>query len=240
MSVFRKYVADTDPSAESQMALQVRDFLQQRHTAYVPDVLNVDAARGFIDFEEIHNAVPLAECVHDTDKRGIAFKLAASFLADFHTNFSAPEIVRSKVLDGLNDSPQSFLHGDFTVDNVLYRLDQGDIAVVDWSTAPWVHEAANFGPTYWDVCWMVLSIFALHPFKLGGAGRREAARLFLESYCSASPSAEVEPICRYAEAIGDWASSAMDVHLRLSRPVMKYGILQFRKFFREFGYDTGN
>ena len=240
MSIFRKYVPDIDPSVESQMALRVRDFLQQRQTAYVPDVLHVDEAGGFIDFEEIHNALPLARCIHESDKLEEAFRLAARFLADFHANFSSPTAIRSRVLDGLGDSPESFLHGDFTVDNVLYRLEERDIAVVDWSTAPWVEEAANFGPAHWDVCWMVLSIFALHPFRLGMARRRAAARVFMESYCVASPSLSVAGIRRYADAVGDWAANAINVQLRLSRPVMKYGVLQFRKFFREFDYETGN
>lgn len=55
--------------------------------------------------------------------------------------------------------PISRIHGDFTLNNVLYNPDSDSIAIIDWSMSRYFEFVSSVGPIYWDLSYFLSSLF---------------------------------------------------------------------------------
>lgn len=201
---------------------------------YSPRVLAADSASGTAEFEWIPNAPPISRLIAGGCEPDALFRRVAQALCDIHDGLHADERRTSNRLERIaSESPRGFIHGDFTIDNVLRRDATGGIVVVDWSLAPWLDEAANYGPLLWDVTWMVQSILMLHPFRIPTARRFRAAHGFVSHYVAHNAhGVSGVAVAQFAREVADLTEALIDEKLRLTRPLMKIGINRMRRFYR--------
>jgi hypothetical protein len=86
--------------------------------------------------------------------------------------------------DRFKDTPV-FLHGDFTLNNLLYKMQTDEIVIIDWNTSPIFPFSANYGPRYWDLSFFISSLFysSFSTFFSYGL-RKKLALEFLNGYSS--------------------------------------------------------
>lgn len=233
-SVFRKTGDPAQLRREIETASAAALVANEAGFFRVPQVLDADVGSGWVDFERIEGAVPLSALKTWNDRSEFAFRCAADSLHRIHANLVLPERIRSDRLDSIEArSPEAFMHGDYTIDNVMLETPATRIAIVDWSAAPWLSADANFGPVLWDVAWMAQSICMLHPLSIGAKMRRAATECFVERYLDGgNDSVDAGRIAEYGLAVAELTDRFITDRLRLSRPLMRRGVARFRRFCR--------
>lgn len=52
-----------------------------------------------------------------------------------------------------------YIHGDFTMRNILYIKEVEKLFIIDWNTSPIFDFSANYGPRYWDLSFFISSFY---------------------------------------------------------------------------------
>lgn len=76
-----------------------------------------------------------------------------------------------------------YIHGDFTMRNILYIEEIEKLFIIDWNTSPIFDFSANYGPRYWDLSFFISSfyLFSFTTF-LSFKSKRELIAAFLSAY----------------------------------------------------------
>lgn len=184
---------------------QIEHEIEMNRLAYksssefkVPEVLKVDLDKGELEFELIKNARTIREVFIEKSKLG-AFRTNAPLLTELFVRLgkSLATIHRFDPNDDritVRRFPDSFfsdsfktrevvLHGDFTLSNTLFDEETNDLIVLDWNISTFFNFSANYGPAYWDVSYLICSLFFASPATLFSYKMRETLALkFLSGY----------------------------------------------------------
>ena len=109
----------------------------------VPSVIESNPESGLIVFERISGADTLRVVLPRIEVPEILVERAAEILARIH---------------GASVGGSVFIHGDFTIENLLYEEKQDRMTVIDWSTPAWLgaHEARESSH---DIAMFLMSLF---------------------------------------------------------------------------------
>ena len=177
-----------------------------------PSVLATDRAAGRIEFEQLHDLVPLWRFLQRQEAdRAIASQVGEA-LAAIHEELALPESLRVPLprewCCGQTDSPV-WLHADFNAMNVCVCARTNRLVITDWAASDLCGGRATVGPWCFDVAWFATSVL-FRRFR-GFQHVRDAhqfAQQFVESYCAAR-----EP----AVTVGEWRRYMSDVSDELVR-----------------------
>ena len=240
--VFRKFGTAAEVRREAAASRAAGEVAAREQSFYVPRVIDAQPDAGRIDFERIPDARRLSDFRTFSAGASQAFDAAAAALVAIHSNLELPERRESDALSAIApDARRTFLHGDFTIDNVLAPAAGSGVVIVDWSPARWLDDDFTYGPSLWDVCWMLLSIFMLHPLAPYVNFRARAAAHFERCYRTHAEAAGIavspRAIAEYGLGVAELASRLIDARLNRSGPLMRIGVARYRRFCR--GYIEG-
>lgn len=92
---------------------------------------------------------------------------------------------------------KSFVHGDFTVHNLL--IEDKDIILIDWSSSRWIPQQFNYASIHWDFIWFIQGIFLISSSnKFQRKKKNKIARILVDNYVSGKKSGELLEIAKYA------------------------------------------
>lgn len=133
----------------------------------VPRVITSNTEEGIIVFERIKDADTLRRLLPGVADPEELVARTADILARIH----------DESIDG-----RSFVHGDFTIENVLYSESQGELAVIDWSAPRWFSSTGEVRPEH-DVAMFLISLFNRPVFYSKRIRKvQDLGRHFLASY----------------------------------------------------------
>jgi aminoglycoside phosphotransferase (APT) family kinase protein len=143
--------------------------------------------------------IALREC-HDRQK--LVSHVGRS-LAVIHDQLRLPETLAVPLSEmwQLVGAKKAVLHGDFGIANIQVDVEDGCLAILDWSVAPWLGTHGTIGPREFDLAWFIRSLFfAPHRWDLHNRHAAGDAEVFLEGYFSQTDySQDVETILNYVK-----------------------------------------
>jgi len=133
----------------------------------VPRILSYQAADGVIEFEFIADGVTLKEALIASQTPPDTLNILGNALAAIHSTPLKADIAEitlpwKTISDRKN---YVFLHGDFQVENILFRPDKQTNVFVDWSAPFWLGGSGNAGPADVDLGVFILSLFVGRLFR---------------------------------------------------------------------------
>jgi len=175
---------------ELRTTIEARKLALQRDNFYVPKVLDLDSSNLSITFEYIPNLSPIISLVSDPSNRELIFQIMSQIgeiLNVIHSNLTVPGTTKPIPINIPCKSKEAFLHGDYNLMNIQFDVIRKRLVVLDWSLTPIVYPPGNWGPIFWDISWMLNSIFSSPPLiKNDFSFRSQLAKLFLQSYSNSS------------------------------------------------------
>jgi len=161
--------------------------LSCRHKIFrTPKLIFYDPNKNIIEFELIDNIAALKSLLPQNNNLSNLLAKAAESLAIIHDELKLDHKDSVHVPDEISSNSGSDvpIHGDFSLRNVQYVLTTNQLVIIDWSFAPRFQVLANFGPRYFDVAFMINSLFSSPPYSLfsRGADRAELAHIFINRY----------------------------------------------------------
>jgi len=162
-NILRKKVSIEKVLLEAKMTQAAYHFSRTTQSFRVPEVVGYCDVQGWIDFEYLPNLIPLHQLLHSKDSNLISIMADVGHcLAQVQIGLEVDDVNKIELpLDINMNGDKTFLHGDFTVSNVLFDTQTQQITILDWSLTPWAKTIANWGTTYFDAAWMVQSIFMI-------------------------------------------------------------------------------
>ena len=172
--VFRKYVPADKFRCELQMNKEARKLTLNNGLFEVPDIKFADAENYVIEFELIKDIKMLRAFFITNAKFGALSKEKSLLYNLFNRIGKALSLIHNIGQNFDDDSKKTFpkdffhskfekdlvfIHGDFTLSNILYNENSNNLYIIDWSTSPVFDFSANFGPRYWDLSFFVSSLF---------------------------------------------------------------------------------
>lgn len=168
----------------------------------VPEVLDLDEARGVAVFERmagiepIHDAVPWGREFVDVGER------VGRALAAVHRDLALPaDMVRPLPPELAFPGQDVFLHGDPSVRNVFLERRSGSLVILDWQMTGLHGGEATRGCRFFDVIWFVNNLLWV-PTKghfLGDPVGPVARRFIAAYYRGAGIPCPVADMAGYAE-----------------------------------------
>lgn len=197
LSVFEKKVDSGKADAELLMSRKMVSFSKHHSQFNVPNVLKIDRDNHILTLEHIHNATPLRQYyIYALKKRYKSItsledviKMVAESIAIIHMEFgTGKSIIKYNLPDIYNNNNyETYLHGDLTLNNVLYNSQENKIYIIDWSTSSVFPFQANFGCKFWDITFFISSLFVTSPSTFYMSEIRcQIADLFIETYLNKS------------------------------------------------------
>lgn len=161
--------------------------ISRKHEIFcVPRVLSFDSSLGILDTELIPDISPLKPLLYDKLSLVALLEKTAEAIFIIHDNIvlDKNEIFYLPHYFMDDDCPETAIHGDFTLRNVQYDVKKRIPVLIDWSFCPKYNMLANYGSRYFDLAFMVNSIFSSPPydFIFSNKHRHEIAMLFVKSY----------------------------------------------------------
>jgi len=184
-NTFLKRVSTDNILLEIESSTFAYHVSQKTNLFKVPNILDYNKKEGWIKFEFINNIHPLKDVLHNHNELVELIPKIGKCLAFIHNNFQLNEKVELPLEINLPDQKNSFvfLHGDFNLNNVQYRVCDKEIFIIDWALTPLFPKSANWGTFYWDICWMINSIIAEYPLNFyRNKYREQLAILFIINY----------------------------------------------------------
>ncbi len=134
---------------------------------YIPGVLNKDTTRN-IEFEFIPDLVPVKQATKNKSKQ---FFRIGQILRLIHNKYAMPTAYKKESSWVAQFSkelifPKSFLHGDFTVNNVQLQKGTNKLYIIDWASSYLAGTSFNYGVCVWDICLFINSLFYYPPYML--------------------------------------------------------------------------
>lgn len=160
---------------------------------------------GSITFERLRDAQSLREALRDRRRQRPLLDRAARALAAIHARLRLPADATIELPDlGVEtEGAAVYVHGDFTVENLLLVPARDELAIVDWCAAAWLGGRGTYGPRYVDLCTLVFSM--AHRRWLGPRAIPHVdelvpffAKRYLEAAGAAASAGELE---RYSRAL---------------------------------------
>lgn len=171
----------------------------------VPEILASDPVRGSIDFAHV-DAVTLRRVLLEEEDGEQGMRRAGTALGGLH---------RASLGRAVGRGDRVFLHGDYSIDNVLVRRPWTSFAIVDWSSAPWAVDREAEGDPRHDVMAMLISLFYRRPFSPFAPGDpRPYAAAFLQGYEAESGYRDVRA------ALGEVCSPTVRAFWRYRAPMI--------------------
>lgn len=152
----------------------------------VPKVFSFDGSLGILEMEFIPDISPLKNLVYEkvdfldllSKTAEAIFTIHEKLFLENHEIFYLP----SKFMD--RASVNSAIHGDFTLDNVQYDIIKKIPVLIDWSFCPKFNVPANYGSWFFDLAFMINSIFSSPPYSYIFCSKEKymIGMCFIESY----------------------------------------------------------
>jgi hypothetical protein len=151
-------------SARRELAKASAAYELSRHTKLfrAPRIVSVDADSGTLVFERLVGfcALRAALAAMSEDAQHETLTKVARILRVVHESLPLSPPWSHEVLDAASRPVlQGKLHGDFTLDNLLYETSTGELAVIDWSMPAWLDRHVCVGPVAIDLVGMAISLF---------------------------------------------------------------------------------
>ncbi len=159
-------------------------------TFRVPKVLCHDYSMGILKLELIENIRPISTLLQNRKKFKKIISITGECLAYIHDELSLQEesvfrFTKEKNIE-IDEESNAFIHGDFDVYNVQYDFIDESVVILDWSLSPLMDSLANYESRYWDISWMVGTIFQCRPYNFNIFSRSNErgyfANIFLDTY----------------------------------------------------------
>ena len=195
--IFRKYIPEAKFLNEIAMSKRAKLLSESTKLFHVPNIHKIEKEKGSVDFELIGDCKTFREFYISNTRFGAKsnqmnllmqyFKRLGRSLCQIH-------------LDSMNDEPQKngfpkgffderftndhvFIHGDFTMRNILIDIENNEPYIIDWSISPLFDFSANYGPRYWDLAFFISSLFLFSPSTLiSYKSKTEYTKAFLYAY----------------------------------------------------------
>jgi len=154
---------------------------------YSPKVLEYNRDQSWIKFEYIPGLAALRSFFPSQDPQLFELLKKVGVILDYiHNNLHLEKV--HPIPDRFDcEGKHVVLHGDFNSLNILYDHQNNRIVIIDWSLSPLIRGTGNWGVCYFDVAWMINSIFASPPFmKFDYPYRKDLADVFIKSYLQSS------------------------------------------------------
>lgn len=141
---------------------------------YCPKLHSIDQENGEMTFELLINCKNLRQIfikkagfisnTKDLQKLEEIFRRVGKALYQVHSKLVQKsdlekQALPSQFIDNQNIKDLVFIHGDFTLNNVMYNESLDKIYFIDWSSSPVFEQPANFGPRFWDISFFISSTF---------------------------------------------------------------------------------
>lgn len=161
--------------------------VSQKHANFrVPKVFSFNASLGILEMEYIPDISPLRFMLYEKASLTDFLQKTAQAIFIIHENVCLEnEEIVFLPNDFMDDAClNTAIHGDFTLDNVQYDVNNGTIVLIDWSFCPKFHIPANYGSRFFDLAFMVNSIFSSPPYSFifCQKERFSPALKFIDSY----------------------------------------------------------
>ena len=196
-----------------------------------PQIIASTLKAGEIQFERLENVVPLWDILRRDDDATDVLERSGRSLASIHNSLQLPSGMSSPTtLDGRTKFPVVYLHGDFTVFNVLVEPATKAIWLIDWMTSQAVrHGIGTMGPCYFDIAWFVRSMFTQRYF---GLAKIREIRKKVDAFIGAYFEESVNPCTRdkfqayLTDVFQPWVLSSLRFFspsfFQILRPVLGY------------------
>lgn len=151
--------------ARRELAKAIAGYELSRSSALfrAPRIVSADEQSGTIVFERLTNVSSLRHALvaMNEDARLATMSKVANVLRTIHECLPLAPPWSADRADGGIEAPvlEARLHGDFTLDNLLYDQSTGELAIVDWSMPAWLDWDACCGPAAVDLVGMAISLF---------------------------------------------------------------------------------
>jgi serine/threonine protein kinase len=133
------------------------------------------------------------------------------------------------------DHRSTFVHGDFTPDNLLVHRDQ--LVAIDWSSSHWVPGPFNRAPDHWDLIWFVQCMY-VRDFagRLTGGKRDAYCRELVAQYHRQRPDLDLAALADQAITMNRYFERHIlkAVHSPPSRLRHRPRWIAFRRFWRRY------
>ncbi len=132
----------------------------------VPRVYSYNLEEGSIIFERLIGMLPIYKFMRNPCvSKAVAVRLG-EILAAIHEHVPQHWKMHSGSYSReYGDIPPVFTHGDFAINNIFYHPKTDQIAIIDWSPAPWLTDRAQIDTHYADLCVFLFSLFVRSPLR---------------------------------------------------------------------------
>jgi hypothetical protein len=191
---------------EALMTARAYTVSRKHENFRVPKVLSFDASHGILETELIPDISPLKSLLDKKVALTELLEKTAEAISIIHEEVTLEKneifYLPKKFMD--NGCLNAAIHGDFTLRNVQYDVTKRIPVLIDWSFCPKYLLRANYGSRFFDLAFMVNSIFVSPPYNyiFQHKERWEIAFSFVESYFRSSKSyIEVKNFKKYLQKI---------------------------------------
>lgn len=198
IEVFRKFIPAEKFQNELEMSTVAYELSQSTDLFDSLLIKSVDSSKQTIEFELLKNYSTIREHYIKNAKYGasvqqfnhlkLLFQRLGKSLSLIHTGIAKFKAVEKrgfpeKFFKQEFGEDLVYIHGDFTMRNILYIEEIEKLLIIDWSTSPIFNFSANYGPRYWDLSFFISS-FYLFSFTtlLSYKSKQELVSAFLSSY----------------------------------------------------------
>jgi len=201
-NVFRKHLNKEKFHSELEMSQLAASLSLKSDLFNTPAIKNVEFDNHIIEFELRKEAITLRQFFIKKAKFGAStnqlailkkvFYRVGQSISIFHnvdkesTNISKRRFPKDFFSPPFNNN-NVFIHGDFTLRNILYSVDTNRLDIIDWNTSPIFDFSANYGPRYWDLSFFISSLFYFsYSTFLSFDVRKQLSKSFLSGYLNIS------------------------------------------------------
>jgi len=188
-----RYVTKMDYPAlmrvEIEKHRQACDIGRQSGLFYVPRIIDYNVSSGVATFERLHSLKGLKWMLAYRRSCGDLIRRLARSLAAIHRELLLPCDMTVPIASEIRLPGKSevFLHGDYSLWNVFWDQDRGNLVILDWQMTPHFGRSGSYGTRYFDLIWFVYGLFSRpsgrFPLSLSAA---PYGRLFVETYFESS------------------------------------------------------
>lgn len=192
---FLKSIPPTKFQIELDMSVAGHKLGNASNLFYAPKVVSFDSKKSSIDFERIEGATDLRvefiRLLRKPQRSNSFIELksmmtdAAKIIASIHEDtkiFSHIE-KREGSYENMFTDNEVYLHGDFTLRNLLLDTSSKSYYLVDWSSSALLTKPINYGPLYWDLTFFISEIFFYsYSTFFSYAKRSSLAIVFIDQY----------------------------------------------------------
>ena len=171
-------------SIEAYKLTMAAKIARQTNLFEVPRIIEFDEQNGLLTTEWIPDLVPIRNICLPSSNSNSVMRRVGRALAAIHALLSLPPHLRIGLPASIADAGnQAFLHGDFSGENVCFRMTDCSVVILDWSMTRLLGGTSTFGTSYFDIAWFINNLFTkpVHAL-LRGPKPCSSADNFLDGY----------------------------------------------------------